>query len=190
MLFSPRVNFPPIHLNMLSRLISKDAPVPDEGEEQDIKAWPPQFQTYESYKQELEEAIEAHPPFGTWLLAYRNPHHMERDGPAMWSMTVEELKQRYLDCKRPLKIARNAKRMFAEMHLQSLEAKEDIHCTKTNYKEACAAYKTALDAYNSSKRHGYNHYLKPPIQPQKPALIKTWELLSSMCEENVEEKHF
>ena len=40
------------------------------------QAWPPTFQTFEEYKNELETAINEHPPFGEWLKKYRNKKHV------------------------------------------------------------------------------------------------------------------
>lgn len=52
--------------------------------------WPPKFQSFEEYKAELDEAVDAHPPFGVWLRMYRNVNHVTtfRSQEAMWGLPV------------------------------------------------------------------------------------------------------
>ena len=77
------------------------------------ESWPPRFQTYEKFKEELDIAISECPGFGEWLLLYRNINHIHKSDPpvrydpsihksrwpqhqeeAIWCLTVTELKKR------------------------------------------------------------------------------------------------
>lgn len=129
--------------------------------------WPPVFESYAAHKAELDEAIKSHPDFGVWLRQYRNIEHvLSIDGgrnEPMWSLSVEQLKQRYVTIKTVQERTKNAKRAFAEMHLE--ENAEAYQAAQDDFAAKEKAYQFAYDQYVSAARHGYK--TRAPRKPEK-----------------------
>tara|TARA_B110000046_G_scaffold151231_1_gene159885 strand:+ start:1149 stop:1664 length:516 start_codon:yes stop_codon:yes gene_type:complete len=127
--------------------------------------WPPKFQSFEEYKAELDEAVDAHPPFGVWLRMYRNVSHMSINTatPGAWHLPVQQLKERYLQSANHINRAKNAKRAFIEMHLE--ENKATYEKDEAELKQRLESYALARDSFNQAIRHGYRN-IPPPNEPR------------------------
>jgi hypothetical protein len=116
--------------------------------------WPPVFQSYEEYKTEMGKAITEHPPFGEWLRHYRNPNHLlSYSSDAMWDLSVDELKERYIRFKTPEARAINGKRAIAEVHIT--ENDEKYKAAEEYFAKQKEAYKFALEKFEETRKHGY-----------------------------------
>ena len=129
--------------------------------------WPHTFQTYESYKADLTHAISADPNFGVWLSKYRNVNHLikGRRDTALWDLSINELKQRYIEEESKALRTSNAKRAFIEMHLalKDNDYTNEEKRIKPVHESAERAYATALAAYEEAVQHGYKKVPRPQV---------------------------
>jgi hypothetical protein len=88
-------------------------------------AWPPEFRTYESFKKEIESAIDSHPPFGAWLLKYRNERHVIQGGSAFEGLDVETLQLRYIEEEKKRLSALHARQYLCEYHIENSDISEE-----------------------------------------------------------------
>ena len=136
--------------------------------------WPPTFQSFEEYKAELDEAIDAHPPFGVWLRMHRNVSHLTdvrfcggRD--AAWHLPVQRLKERYLQSANLHNHTKNAKRVFIEMHLE--ENKATYEKDESELTQRLESHALAVDIHDQAIRHGYRKISRPPCpSPTRPLM--------------------
>lgn len=152
----------------------------DESSDDATCKWPPTFQSFEEYKTELEEAVVAHPPFGVWLRSYRNANHatLALSEPAMWELSVQQLKERYLHSATINNRTTNAKRAFIEMHLE--ENKATYEKDQSELEPISESYALAMDSYKQAISHGYRNILRPK-EPQKTrALLERDTLLQKL----------
>lgn len=143
--------------------------------------WPPKFQSFEEYKDELDEAVKAHPPFGVWLRQYRNVNHVmshELSERSMWELPVQKLKERYVQSTKLINNTKNAKRAFIEMHLD--ENKATYEKDESELQPKMESYALALDSYNQALLHGY-HNIPRPKEPRKTsALLERDKMLDEL----------
>lgn len=133
------------------------------------RSWPPMFQSFEEYKDELYKAIKEHPPFGEWLLNYRNVNHMfNHTQQPMWELSVEQLKERYLISANVNNRTKNAKRTFIEMYLN--ENNDAYQKDEDDLRARMKSYNLAMDAFNEAQSHGYRNVTRPK-EPQKTNLL-------------------
>jgi hypothetical protein len=142
-------------------------------------SWPPKFQSFEEYKAELDEAVDAHPPFGVWLRMYRNVNHVtSHTEKAVWQLPVQKLKDRYLQSAVMNNRTKNAKRAFIEMHLEENKATYDKE--ELELAPKLESYALALTSYQQARRHGY-HNIPHPKKPEKTrALMERDQLLQEL----------
>jgi hypothetical protein len=153
----------------------------DESEDTPCE-WPPKFQSFEEYRAELDEAVEAHPPFGVWLRMYRNVNHVNvatcASQQAMWGLPVQQLKERYLQSANLKNRTKNAKRAFIEMHLE--ENKATYEKDESELQPRLESFALALDSYKQAISHGY-HKIPRPKEPHKTnALMERDKLLEQL----------
>jgi ATP-dependent Zn protease len=146
------------------------------------QAWPPTFQTFEEYKNELETAINEHPPFGEWVKKYRNKEHVLNcnDNQSMWAFSIDQLKEQYVKCTRLRTTTMSAKRMFAELHL--LNESERYIEAETKFEEATKIYNSAVEEYDVKAKHGYASGRRPQ-PPQKDPILHTKKRLHDIIDQ-------
>lgn len=145
--------------------------------------WPPSFQTYEHFSEELHTAIREHPPFGVWLKNYRNLNHLVRDGKEMWGekMDVQALKKRYIQEQQREQSSRNSKRFFSELHLDALA--EDIQYCEKEFNTHKDMYNAICTEQEQKRRCGYaTHCQRVPL-PRKSELLVISEYLRQCNQE-------
>ena len=144
----------------------------------DTSVWPPVFQNYESYREELHEAIRLHPPFGEWLRGspsfdYRWNHaeNDKRANACAAFLTVEQLKEQYTKDRAIRNTATHASREILETAINILSCCDALQKEKELGQEKLEAYKIALEQYQKAKKGGY----KIPL-PREPDMPLTTQL--------------
>jgi hypothetical protein len=157
----------------------------DESADDATCEWPPKFQSFEEYKAELDEAVDAHPPFGVWLRMYRNVNHVTTCGSqeAMWGLPVQQLKERYLQSANLKNRTKNAKRAFIEMHLE--ENKAAYEKDESELQPRLDSYALALDSYKQAISHGYRN-IPRPTEPRKTRTLIERDILLGELKQLVE----
>lgn len=139
--------------------------------------WPPTLSSYEQVQSELRAAIEAHPPFGDWLMQHCNANTVcgkTTEQGNYLRMSVPQLKAAYSQHAKQKALCAATKRAMAEEHLFVLR-------NSPGYKEACEekvrreeAYKAAMELYtnecskiDTAAAGGYKA-CKKPRQPEPP----------------------
>ena len=141
-----------------------------------------ELQTFEEYKNELETAINEHPPFGEWLKKYRNKEHVLNcnGNQSMWAFSIDQLKEQYVKCTRLRTTTMSAKRMFAELHLLN-ESERYIEAEK-KFEEANKIFKSAVEEYDLKAKHGYASGRRPQ-PPQKDTILDTKKRLQDIIDQ-------
>ena len=89
--------------------------------------WPPQFCTYEEYAQQLEQLIAQHPPFGEFFNAKRSVAHvLAQCRIGLWSSSISELKQEYVQWETARRLERYARCHAAKYHLNQSHSMPEI----------------------------------------------------------------
>lgn len=175
--------------------------------------WPPNFQSYEDFKAELESAVAEHPPFGEWLRERRNiitlyDHDGElskamqqdrwfsqwmrehRDLPwhgsqtsDYWRASVDILKEMYLKDAIPQNIMMNSKRLFVEQYLK--EHEEEYEEAENMHAAKQQAYEKALTTYTQVERYGYGKYTNVPPKPAIDGALKERQILLRYLPANI-----
>lgn len=151
---------------------------PPNGTARDVVPWPPPVVAeYEVYKEQLDDAIRAHPPFGAWLRRYRNEMHvLKGGGPAFEGMDVESLKHRYAVEEEKRTHAIHARRYMCELHLREADPAD------AEYERLCEAWKTGV---LEAAARGHN-IPKPPPLPESVVARRALEALVEHIETSPE----
>lgn len=158
-----------------------------EAHGQTTDAWPPTFETYEEYKDKLRKAIDAHPPFGEWLLKHRNlAHIMKPHDSHMWAsgMDVETLKARYLKEEKVSREAKYSKRLICELHLDYIQ--DEVKRQRCLYEESHKMYKSIMAEEERKRECGYAAYCQRIMPPKKSELLVIEEYLQQEVIENMD----
>ena len=141
--------------------------LPPETDCNDTNAWPPVFQSYESYKAELREAIRLHPPFGQWVRTTMTDNYVSK-----CSRTVVELQHDYIKRAAENNRARHFRheRLEHEIHTFTVACAPEIQEEKERSHTQMEAYAIALEQYQKARKGGYR--VRAPVPPHTPLADK------------------
>lgn len=142
--------------------------------------WPPTLSSYEQVQSELRAAIEAHPPFGDWLLRACNAGAVCKGGKYL-HMSVPQMKEEYSKHAKQQALQTATAHAMAEEHLVALRnspgytfaCEEKLRCEEV-YKSAMALYNN--ESLKIAAAGGYRacKMLTPPRPP--PWDLSRWDL--------------
>lgn len=150
----------------------------------DLDIWPPKFQTYQEFKDDLNNAIQQHPPFGHFVKReiIGNSEIDKIIRLPNWKnflqnfKSVKDLKERYIEFTSK-KLNRNYSEIYcAETTLNLLDNEQ--------YTSEKKEYDVKMQNFNKFKSNG--EYMTPRVkytEPKKPEIIACKEF----CEKRFEE---
>lgn len=141
----------------------------------DSITWPPSFQSYEEYVQELEEAIRLHPDFGVWLSQKQNYDDLKScclSHVFAENLTPDQLKEQYIT-ERNLEILRKHSTRYTM--LQKINRITSYENDKEMYEKEMSIFNQMMQTFEE-KKHLYDRRSLNQMRPQQPKRPQSLEI--------------